>query len=56
MSRLNRIIFFGEDSLRRAIKEFLEYYHRKRNHQGLSNRLIDPSEEVGVTEGSIARR
>ena len=55
-SCLNRMIFFGEDSLRRAIKEFLEYYHRERNHQGLSNRLIDPSEEVGATEGSIACR
>lgn len=55
-SCLNRMIFFGEASLRRAIKEFLEFYHRERNHQGLSNRLIDPSEEVGVTEGSIACR
>ncbi len=55
-SCLNRMIFFGEDSLRRAIKEFLEFYHRERNHQGLSNRLIDPSDEVGVTEGSIACR
>ena len=53
---LNRMIFFGENSLRRAINEFLAHYHHERNHQGLGNRLIDPGEEVGVTEGSIACR
>ena len=30
---LNRIIFFGEKSLRRAITEFVEHYHRERNHR-----------------------
>lgn len=43
-------------SLRNAINEFLAHYHHERNHQGLGNRLIDPGEEVGVTEGSIACR
>ena len=28
------------------MREFLEYYHRERNHQGLCNRLIVPGEEV----------
>ncbi|MGD2111516.1 MAG: integrase core domain-containing protein [Phycisphaerae bacterium] len=55
-SCLNRMIFFGEDSLRRAINEFLAYYHHERNHQGLGNRLIDPREKVGVTEGAIECR
>jgi hypothetical protein len=55
-SCLNRMIFFGENSLRNAINEFLAHYHHERNHQGLGNRLIDPGEEVGVTEGSIACR
>ena len=32
---LDRMIFFGESPLRRAINEFLEYYHHERNHQGL---------------------
>jgi len=32
---LNKMIFFGEDSLRRALAEFTEYYHHERNHQGL---------------------
>lgn len=38
---LSRIIFFGEDSLHRAIKEYLAHYHAERNHQGLENRLIE---------------
>ena len=55
-SCLNRMIFFGEDSLRRAISEFLEHYHHERNHQGLGNRLIDPQDEVGTTDGSVECR
>ena len=53
---LDRMIFFGETSLRRAINEFLEYYHHERNHQGLENRLIDPLTEVGSTDGAVACR
>ena len=55
-SCLNRMIFFGENSLRTAIHEFVEFYQHERNHQGLGNRLIDPAEEVGATEGPIACR
>ncbi len=55
-SCLNRMIFFGESSLRNAINEFLTHYHHERNHQGLGKRLIDPGEKVGVTEGAIACR
>jgi hypothetical protein len=50
------MIFFGEDSLRSAIIEFLAYYHQERNHQGLGNRLIDPQEDVGATDGSVECR
>lgn len=39
-SCLERMILFGEGSLRKAIHEFIEHYHRERNHQGLGNRLI----------------
>jgi putative transposase len=39
-SCLERMILFGEGSLRRAIQEFLGLYHHERNHQGLGNRLI----------------
>jgi transposase InsO family protein len=37
---LDRIIPIGEGHFRRAITEFVEHYHRERNHQGLDNRLI----------------
>ena len=53
---LNRMIFFGERSLRRALAEFVAHYHGERNHQGLDNRLIEPGEEVGRVEGNVACR
>ena len=43
---LNRMIFFGERSLRKATREFAAHYHRERNHQGLDNRLIEPDERA----------
>jgi putative transposase len=53
---LNRMIFFGERSLRRALSEFTAYYHEERNHQGLDNDIIQPGPEVGRIEGAIHRR
>ena len=53
---LDKMIFFGEASLRNAIKTYLIHYHRERNHQGLDNRLIDPEEGVGQTTGKILCR
>jgi transposase InsO family protein len=41
-SCLDRMILVGEPSLQRAVTEFIEHYHRERNHQGLGNRLIVP--------------
>jgi transposase InsO family protein len=41
-SCLNRLILVGEDSLRRAVREFVAHYHHERNHQGLGNVLIFP--------------
>jgi hypothetical protein len=37
---LNRIIPIDERHFRHVITEFVEHYHRGRNHQGLANRLI----------------
>ncbi len=37
---LGRIIPIGERYFRQVIAEFVEHYHRERNHQGLDNRLI----------------
>ena len=53
---LNKFIFFGEKSLRRAVKEFTEHYHFERNHQGIDNNIIEPSDEVGCTNGQIQCR
>ena len=50
---LNKFIFFGERSLRRAVKEFTEHYHSERNHQGIGNNIIEPGDEVGLTGGEI---
>jgi len=53
---LDRMIFFGEKSLRNAVREYLAHYHAERNHQGLENRLIEPGPEVGQTAGTIECR
>jgi putative transposase len=39
---LDRLILFGERSLRNAVREYLAHYHTERNHQGLENELIVP--------------
>lgn len=38
---LGRVIPLGERHLRRMIVEYVEHYHRERNHQGLENDLIN---------------
>jgi putative transposase len=55
-SCLERMILFGEESLRTAIHNFVAHYHAERNHQGLGNRLIIPQAESFVTAGPIQRR
>ena len=40
------MIFFGERMLRNAVQEYLAHYHGERNHQGLSNELIDATHEI----------
>ena len=52
---LDKMIFFGEDSLRTAVSEYIAHYHAERNHQGLGNRLIIPLPSTGDTTGSIKR-
>ena len=52
---LNRMIFIGEASLRRAIREFMAHYHAERNHQGLDNRLIRAERPTVSSHGPIER-
>jgi putative transposase len=52
----DRMIFFGENSLRRAVGEYLLHFHAERNHQGLGNRLIEPDNHVGKDMGKVECR
>ena len=53
---LNRMIFVGQASLRRAITQYLTHYHGERNHQGLENRLLKPCCAVGEPHAPVKRR
>src|SRR5262245_62409791 len=37
---LDRVVPLGEDHVRLLAREYIEHYHRERNHQGLDNRLL----------------
>jgi transposase InsO family protein len=52
---LNRMIFIGQASLRRAVAEYMEHYHSERNHQGLENRLIHARTAVAANDRVIYR-
>ena len=39
---LSKVILFGERSLRRALREYVEHYHGERNHQGKGNVVLFP--------------
>jgi len=51
---LDRMIFVGQASLRRAVSEFMDHYHTERNHQGLKNRLIVAG-TMQATDGEVDR-
>ena len=53
---LERMIFFSEQSLRRAVAEFILHYHGERNHQGLGNALLEAEECVGSPHGKVRCR
>ena len=53
---LNRVIPFGDRHLRRMIAEYVEHYHRERNHQGLANELIEGVSTGAGNLGRIRRR
>ena len=53
---LNRMIFVGQASLRRAVSEYVSHYHAERNHQGLENSLIRGMPSAAANEGAIHRR
>ena len=49
----DRMIFFGERSLRRALSEYLAHYLSERPHQGLDNKLVEPDERARREDGDI---
>ena len=53
---LEQLIFFGERSLRNAIREYLAHYRAERNHQGLGNELIEAGDKVGSLDGDVVCR
>ena len=55
-SCLDRLILISEDSLRRAIREFMTHYHHERNHQGMGNVLLFPAATEARSDVPIACR
>jgi transposase InsO family protein len=55
-SCLERLMLFGESSLRTAVQNFVAHYHSERNHQGLDNRIIQPETSHATNTGAIQRR
>ncbi|MEZ5654255.1 MAG: integrase core domain-containing protein [Burkholderiaceae bacterium] len=53
---LGRMILIGEESLLRALREYVEHYNRERHHQGVGNRLLDPRPADVGGEGPVRRR
>jgi hypothetical protein len=53
---LAQVVPIGERHLRRAVREYVAHYHGERNHQGIGNRFIDSSVDIGRRGGPIQRR
>ena len=50
---LRKHIFFGEDSLRKAIVEYTKHYYEERNHQGKDNLLLFPDPKMVADKGKV---
>jgi transposase InsO family protein len=53
---LDRMIFVGQESLRRAVDEYMDHYHGERNHQGRKSRLIQLPTVAIPKSGAVHRR
>ena len=54
---LDRLILFGEASLRHALGEYVAHFHRERSHQGLENCIPFPADDsAGQSDGPIERK
>ena len=52
---IEKMILFGEKSLRHVIKEYLAHYHSERNHQGINNVIPYPDERLGLAAGKVTK-
>lgn len=50
---LDHMIFFGEKPLQRAIEQYIEHFHRERNHQGLDNLIPFPTRPLDQSESAL---
>lgn len=50
---LEKMVLFGEISLRNIVIEFMAHHHKERNQQGISNQIIEPGMEVLQLKGRI---
>jgi hypothetical protein len=53
---LSKVVLFGERSLRRALREYVEHYHAERNHQGKGNVLLFPRDADTSRAGPVQCR
>ena len=53
---LSRVVLLGEHHLRLLVREYVAHYHCERNHQGLSNRLLEPLPQPEISNAEVRRR
>ena len=53
---LDRMILFGEASLRRSLREYVTHFRSERNHQGPGDRLLEPIATVSTSDMPIQCR
>ena len=53
---LSRVVPLGEDHLRRLVHEYVEHYHRERNHQGCEKQLLERAPPPVRLKAHIRRR
>jgi putative transposase len=44
---LDQMIFLGQESLDRAIAEYVAHYHDERSHQGIGNEIVSGAAPQG---------
>lgn len=53
---LDRVIPLGQQHLRRIMAQYVRHYNTERNHQGIGNRLIEPTIAANDGGGAIECR